>query len=137
MLTANATVEGPIKKDVASFFVAGRRSTLDIIRNFGDFINVPTFYDLNAKVNCKINDKNRIFLSSYVSSDYQKFPPFLVSDAINASGTARWISELCPKLFLTTSFVASTYSNKTEFSDSTKRTWLVGVNEYTAKTKLN
>ena len=137
VLTANATVEGPIKKDVSSFFVAGRRSTLDIIGKFGDIVNVPTFYDVNAKVNCKINDKNRIFLSSYLSSDYQKYPPFLESDALNVSGTARWISELRPKLFLNTSFVASKYSNETDFMDSTKRTWLVGLNEYTAKSKLN
>lgn len=137
ILTANATVEGPIKKDVASFFVAGRRSTLDIIHKFSDIVNVPAFYDVNAKVNCKINDKNRVFLSSYISSDYQKYPPFLESDALNVSGTARWISELRPKLFLTTSVVASKYSNKTNFMDSTKRTWLVGVNEYTAKSKLN
>ena len=138
VLTANATVEGPIKKDVASFFVAGRRSILDIIKKYGDFgIDVPTFYDVNAKVNCKINDKNRVFLSSYFSSDYQKCPPFIESDALNASGTARWISELRPKLFLTTSFVASKYSNKTNFIDSTNRTWLIGLNECTAKSKLN
>ena len=138
VMTANATVEGPIKKDVASFFVAGRRSILDLIRKYGDFgINVPTFYDVNAKVNCKINDRNRVFLSSYISSDYQKYPPFLESDALNVSGTARWISELRPKLFLTTSFVASKYSNETTIPDSTDRTWLVGINEYTAKSKLN
>ncbi len=138
VLTANATVEGPIKKDVASFFVAGRRSTLDIIKRYGDFgIDVPTFYDVNAKVNCKINDKNRVFLSTYISSDYQEYPPFIESDALNVSGTVRWISELRPKLFLTTSFVASKYCNETNFMDSTDRTWLVGLDEYTAKSKLN
>ena len=141
VMTANATVEGPIKKDVASFFVAGRHSILDIVYNNyngGDiFVNLPTFYDVNAKVNCKINDRNRIFLSSYISSDKQKYPPLFENDALNASGTARWISELRPKLFLTTSVVASKYSNETIFPDSTNRTWLVGVNEYTAKSKLN
>lgn len=138
VMTANATVEGPIKKDVASFFVAGRRSILDIIKKYGDFgINVPTFYDVNAKVNCKINDKNRVFLSSYISSDYQKYLPLFKNNALNVSGTARWISELRPKLFLTTSFVASKYSNETTFPDSTDRTWRIGLNEYTAKSKLN
>ncbi|MBQ4216099.1 MAG: TonB-dependent receptor, partial [Bacteroidales bacterium] len=138
VMTANATVEGPIKKDVASFFVAGRRSILDIIRKYGDFgINVPTFYDVNAKINCKINDRNRIFISSYISSDKQKYPPLFENDALNASGTARWISELRPKLFLTTSVVASKYSNETELQDSINRTWMVGLNECTAKSKLN
>ena len=141
VLTANATVEGPIKKDVASFFVAGRRSLLDIVyNNFDDGGldgNMPTFYDVNAKVNCKINDKNRMFLSSYISSDYQKFPPLFESDALNVSGTARWINELRPKLFLNTAFVASKYSNETTFPDSTDRIWRIGLNDYTVKTKLN
>ncbi|MBR7034854.1 MAG: TonB-dependent receptor [Bacteroidales bacterium] len=92
---------------------------------------------MNAKVNCKVNDRNRIFLSSYISSDKQKFTSLFVNNALNMSGTARWISELRPKLFLTTSFVASKYSNETTIPDSTDRTWLVGVNEYTAKSKLN
>ena len=142
VLTANATVEGPIKKDVASFFVAGRHSILDVIvydiaNDDGLDGNIPTFYDMNAKVNCKINDRNRIFLSSYISSDKQKFPSLFENNALNVSGTARWISELCPKLFLTTSVVASKYSNETTIPDSTDRTWLVGINEYTAKSKLN
>lgn len=94
VLTANASAEGTIKKDVASFFIAGRRSTLDIIKEYADFeIDVPTFYDLNAKINYKINNKNRVFLSSYLSSDYQKYPQ-LENRALNVSGTARWISEL-------------------------------------------
>ena len=142
VLTANATVEGPIKKDVASFFVAGRHSILDLIvynvdNGRGLDENIPTFYDMNAKVNCNINDKNRIFLSSYVSSDKQKFPTLFKNDALNVSGTARWISELRPKLFLNTSFVASKYSNETTLPDSINRTWLFGVNEYTVKSKLN
>ena len=137
VLTANASAEGPIKKDVASFFIAGRRSTLDIIKEYADFgIDVPTFYDVNAKINYKINNKNRVFLSSYLSSDYQKFPQ-LENRALNVSGTARWISELQPKLFLTSSFVASNYANNSEMLDSAHQTWNVGVKEYTAKSKLN
>ena len=122
--------------------MAGRHSILDVIvydiaNGDGLDSNIPTFYDVNAKVNCKINDRNRIFLSSYISSDKQKFTSFFENNALNVSGTARWISELRPKLFLTTSFVASKYSNETTIPDSTDRTWMIGLNEYTAKSKLN
>ena len=137
ILTANAFVEGPIKKDVSSFFIGGRHSTLDIIEKYGELgFDVPSFYDVNAKINYKINNKNRVFLSSYASSDYKKYEQF-GNRGLNVSGTVRWISELQPKLFLNSSFVASKYANNTEFADSTNQTWVVGVNEFTAKSILN
>jgi hypothetical protein len=74
LIASRLTVNGPIKKDVASFMVSGRRSYLDIISK--PFVErdgirgVPYyFYDLNGKFTWKINPKNKLYLSGYYGRD--------------------------------------------------------------------
>jgi hypothetical protein len=82
ILSSSLTLQGPIIKDRTSFIVSGRRTYFDILayplmalanraeQSMGN--NTRTgfyFYDLNAKVNHIINDKNRIFLSAYTGRD--------------------------------------------------------------------
>ena len=59
-IASRLTLEGPIVKDKASFIVSGRRTYADIfLKLFGnDDVrdNRLYFYDLNAKVNYKINE---------------------------------------------------------------------------------
>jgi outer membrane receptor for ferrienterochelin and colicin len=88
IISSNVSIEGPIKKDVASFIVSARRTYIDaIIRPIIAIANSGTtigrngvelnrsvdldlyFYDLNAKVNWKINNKHRLFLSAYTGRD--------------------------------------------------------------------
>lgn len=81
LITSRLTLEGPIVKDKVSFMVSGRRTYFDLIlnpimkaglRSNGVVSNINMdlyFYDLNAKVNWKINDKHRIFLSAYNGLD--------------------------------------------------------------------
>lgn len=69
---SSLTLEGPIIKDKASFFISGRFSTLNWLNHFirdeqqFDFF----FYDLNAKFNFKLNERNRIFFTYYSGMDY-------------------------------------------------------------------
>jgi outer membrane receptor for ferrienterochelin and colicin len=82
IITSRLTLEGPIVKDKASFMISGRRSYLDVFARplvksafsqenpDGGSIGFDLqFYDLNAKVNWKINEKHRLFLSAYTGSD--------------------------------------------------------------------
>lgn len=81
LITSRLTLEGPIVKDKVSFMVSGRRTYFDLILNpimkaslsaEGLINNIDLdlyFYDLNAKVNWKINDKHRLFLSAYNGLD--------------------------------------------------------------------
>ena len=79
LLTTQFTVEGPIKKNTTSFLLAFRRTYADLLatplmreinrRNGVDGKWSFNFYDLNAKVNHKFSDKNRIYLSVYNSQD--------------------------------------------------------------------
>jgi CarboxypepD_reg-like domain/TonB-dependent Receptor Plug Domain len=81
ILTSRLMLEGPIVKNKASFMVAGRRTYYDVLLkpfikkafrqeepnsnfNFNLYL-----YDLNAKVNWKINEKHRLFLSAFNNAD--------------------------------------------------------------------
>lgn len=75
IVASRLTVDGPIGKKT-SFIVSGRRTYIDIlaqpiIRKASDGNETAGyyFYDLNAKINHTINDKNRIYLSTYTGDD--------------------------------------------------------------------
>ena len=74
IISSRLTLEGPIVEDKSSFIVSGRRTyALDLIQpalEGGDFEGTNYyFYDLNAKLNYKFSDKDRIFLSTYFGRD--------------------------------------------------------------------
>lgn len=113
LISSRLSVEGPIVTDKGSFIVSGRRTYADVfLKLTEDFKNTTLyFYDLNAKANYKINDKNRIFLSGYFGRDKMGFSGFGI-DWGNQTGTLRWNSLINPKLFSNTSVIFSDFSYK-------------------------
>ncbi|MDZ4204838.1 MAG: TonB-dependent receptor [Bacteroidales bacterium] len=72
LISSRFTIEGPIKKQRASFLLSGRRTYLGqaltpFMPEEGKFGYY--FYDLNAKFNYIINDKNRLYLSGFWGKD--------------------------------------------------------------------
>ena len=121
LVSARATVEGPIKEGVGSFLVSGRQSLLDLsIENDGpdggsraSFQNPRTsFQDLNAKVNWKLNDKNTFYLSGYFGNDRNRAGFNAIRNWGNRALTARWNHTFTPKLFSHVSAVVSEYDYK-------------------------
>lgn len=112
LISSRLSVEGPIQKDKSSFIVSGRRTYADLFlkasEDFKD--NSLYFYDLNAKTNIWINNKNRIFASGYFGRDVLGFGDNFGIDWGNATATVRWNSLISPKLFSNTSFVFSDYN---------------------------
>ncbi len=112
IIFSRLTLEAPIKKDKASFVLAGRRSYLDILAKpflKGDLRDSKfSFYDLTAKVNYRINDKNTLFLSGYFGRDI--FDSGFGFDWGNGTGTLRWNSILNDKLFMNMSLIYSNYN---------------------------
>ncbi|MEO6903587.1 MAG: carboxypeptidase-like regulatory domain-containing protein [Bacteroidia bacterium] len=123
LISSRLTLEGPLVKGKSSFLISARRTYLDILT--GPIIklasqgNVNTgyfFYDLNAKINYDLNEKNRLFLSGYFGQD-----KFYVKDKSsgysyngnlgwgNATATARWNHLYGGKLFSNTSFIFTDY----------------------------
>lgn len=122
LISSRLTLEGPIQKDKSSFIVSGRRTYVDLLTrqvnraNEGneDFSPIPDyfFYDLNAKVNFQLSDKDRLFLSGYFGRDVFGFSSDFFNfdfDWGNATGTARWNHVFNPKLFANTTFTYSDY----------------------------
>lgn len=99
-MSANATLEGPIVKDKASFIISGRRPYTDLLSvgTDGD-INTVVFYDVSTKLKYQINKKNVISLSSYFSRDELSFQNISSSEWGNKTGNISWSSLLSPKAF--------------------------------------
>lgn len=127
LLASKVTLEGPIVKDKASFIISGRYSyagqTLNLAGKFGQEIlqiwelrnfndqNKINFYDLNAKINYRINDKNHIYFSTYTGGD--RFYSYSLNNNNslewgNTTSTLRWNHIFNSRLF---SNFTSYYSN--------------------------
>ena len=154
LISSRLSVEGPIQKEKSSFLVTGRRTYADVFlkatEDFKD--NTLYFYDLNAKVNYRLDKNNRIFLSGYLGRDVLGLGDQFGIDWGNTTGTLRWNSVISPKLFSNTSLIYSDYDYniqiqgddikfninssiqdwnlKQEFQyfQSTKSSWRVGLN---------
>ena len=113
LLSSRLMLEGPLVKDKASFMIAGRRSYQDVLLKASpnDDLNsiIANFYDLNAKVNYKFNDKSRLFLSAYYGKDAFGVPGLVKFDWVNLGLTGRWNYLITDKLFLNVSTIYSDY----------------------------
>ncbi len=120
LISSRATVQGPIKKDTSSFIISGRRTYIDVLMK--PFINKESafngsgyyFYDLNAKFNYRISDKDRLFLSGYFGRDKFSFNNEDSGFRIdipwgNATGSLRWNHLFNDKLFMNTTAIYSDY----------------------------
>jgi len=112
LIASRLTVEGPIVKDKISFIVSARRTYADLflaLSNNKDLKdNKLYFYDLNAKINYQIDDKNHIFLSGYFGRDVFK-NGFARTNWGNGTGTFRWNHLFSQKLFSNYTVVYSSY----------------------------
>jgi hypothetical protein len=113
VISSRIMVEGPIKKDKASFIVTGRRTYSDLLiklaRDPEIRENKLYFYDLNGKINWKISERDRIYFSSYFGRDVFKFENLFSISWGNATATARWNHLFSEKLFSNLTFVFSDY----------------------------
>ena len=111
LISSRLTLEGPIQKEKSSFIISGRRTYADLFaRMSSDFKDIELyFYDLNAKANFAINDKNKIYFSGYLGKDVLAASGLFGSDWGNITGTLRWNSVLSSKLFSNTSLIYSNY----------------------------
>ena len=71
LLSAKGTFEGPIIKDKLSFLVTARRTYMDMfLKLSNDFKNNTLyFYDVNAKLDWTLNDRNQLFLTFFTGYD--------------------------------------------------------------------
>ena len=127
LLSSRLTLQGPIQKNKSSFIVSGRRTYIDVLsKPFLNKIDPETgeqnafagsgyyFYDLTTKINYRISDKDRLYLSGYFGRDVFSFVNSDNGFAIeipwgNATGSLRWNHLFNDKLFMNTSLIFSDY----------------------------
>ena len=114
LISSRLNAEGPIVKDEGSFSISARRTYADLFLKLSKDTNLNQnklyFYDLNAKANYKIDDKNRVFLSGYFGRDVLGLGNNFGLDYGNATGTLRWNHVFSDRLFSNTSFIYSNYN---------------------------
>jgi len=119
LLSSNLTFEGPIKKEKGSFIISGRRSYFDILakpvipknKNNTNYY----LYDLNAKFNYTLTDKDRVYLSFFTGLDDAKYTgASSLNYGINfgnKTATLRWNHLFSNKIFTNTSVIYNDYHN--------------------------
>ncbi len=136
LISSRLTLEGPISRDKSSFILSGRRSYADLIAVGTGLLESGTslyFYDLNAKINYRLNENNRIFLSGYFGKDDFGFEEF-GTDWGNATGTLRWNHLFGPRLFANTTFIYSNYTYGFNLNDDLKLS--SGIEDFAFKEDL-
>ena len=113
LISSRINVEGPIVKGKGSFLISARRTYADMFLKLSSDSSMHGtklyFYDLNAKANYKINDKNRIYLSGYFGKDVMGYKDMFGIDWGNSTGTLRLNHLFSDRLFSNTSLIFSNY----------------------------
>jgi hypothetical protein len=109
-------LEGPIKKDTASFLVAGRSSYAHLFLPLFDNDNVAYFYDVNTKISYAVNAKNKLFLSGYFGRDVFDIADSFSNVFGNTTLNLRWNHLFSDKLFSNLTAIYSNYDYGLELS---------------------
>lgn len=142
LVASKLTLEGPIKKGRSSFMVSGRRTYIDILArpiikaalkaDGTDGVLGYFFDDVNAKVNYRLSDKDRLYLSFYTGTD--KFYSRIKEDYSygnnnsiqsedefdagfgwgNSTSALRWNHVFSPRLFANSTLTYSQYRFRTK-----------------------
>jgi hypothetical protein len=109
LVSSRLLIEGPLEKEKSSFLIGGRSSYAHLFLPLFDNDNKAYFYDLNTKVNYRINDNNNIFLSTYFGKDVFGINESFVTNYGNTVVNLRWNHLFTDKLFSNLSVIYSDY----------------------------
>ncbi len=133
-VSSRLLAEGPIVKDRGAFLVGGRASYahlfLPILDDGND--NVAYFYDLNTKLNYKLNDNNSLYLSGYFGRDVFSIAESFENTYGNTVLNLRWNHLFSDKLFSNLSLIYSDYFYGLEL-DFVGFEWDSGIRNFNLK----
>ena len=109
LISSRLLAEGPIVKDKSSFIIAGRGSYAHLFLKLSDNKNTAYFYDLNTKINYKVNENNNLYLSGYFGRDIFSLSESLTNTYGNSTLNLRWNHLFSDKLFSNVSLIYSDY----------------------------
>ena len=148
LIFSHLTVQGPLKKNRASFLISARRTYADVL--IQPFLKKDSpmkgtdffFYDINAKFNVIINSRHRLYFGGYFGRDVYGFKSQsqltkMHFNWTNAAASARWNWLIANRLFLNTSATFSYYDFGTEMRIDPYFFHLTsGVRDYSLKSEL-
>jgi len=161
IIASKFSFEGPIVKDKSSFIISARRTYLDLLTIpfqlafSGLSPEVQTFWggyffdDINAKINHKFSDKDRLLLSVYTGKDKAYLNTKYTYDGLtdmtkfdlhwgNITTSMRWNHIFSPKLFSNTTLTFSQYNFVTQINNEYEyRSWSNPNNDTIYKDKFN
>jgi hypothetical protein len=109
LISSRLLIEGPIVKDKGSFIIAGRGSYAHLFLKLTDNENSAYFYDLNTKLNYKLNKNNSLYVSGYFGRDVFNLAGSFTNIYGNATSNLRWNHLFSDKLFSNLSLIYSDY----------------------------
>ncbi len=149
-IASRLTLEGPIVKNKSSFIISGRRTFIDLFlrepfidKNSNFAGNSYYFYDVNAKLNYTLSQKDRLFVSGYFGRDVFNFKSSQTGFKVripwgNATTSLRWNHLYSDKLFMNSSLIFTDY--KFEFGAVQQQfdfRIFSGIRDYAAKVDFN
>ncbi|WP_052180612.1 TonB-dependent receptor [Alistipes sp. ZOR0009] len=165
-ISSKLSINGPIVKNRTSFIVSARRTYADLLfkalsSDKSGYNEIPSvyFYDINAKINHKFSDNDRLYLSLYKGRDvmsYKYEDNFSINEVSsieklnfginwgNGIAALRWNHIFSPKLFAntTTTFtrynfrIKNSYTQKSDEPDNNQditSRFLSGIDDIGAK----
>lgn len=121
LIASRFSIQGPLKKNKASFILSARRTYADalakpFVKKSNNFYGSGYyFYDVNAKINYRFSEKDRLYLSGYFGRDVFDFANSKSSFKTNipwgnSTGTIRWNHVFNRRLFSNTTLLYNDYN---------------------------
>lgn len=117
LLASSIYVEGPIWREKLSFSFGARRSYMDMFLYFFEDYrnNTLYFYDINAKLDYKVNDSNDLSLSYFRGKDNLGMTDLMAMDWSNQSFALQWFRRYSDRLTHRTSLTLSQFDSGCTF----------------------
>jgi hypothetical protein len=122
LISSRLALEGPLVKGKGSFLVAARRTYADVFLKLSSNETTKNsslyFYDVNAKANYTLNDRNRIYLSAYLGRDALGLANTFGQYYGNQTATLRLNHLFSDRVFSNTSFIYSKYDYRIDITSN-------------------
>lgn len=109
LISSRLLVQGPIVKDKSSFLVGGRSSYAHLFLKLTNNNNSAYFYDLNTKLNYRLDEENILFFSGYFGRDVFNINESFQNMYGNSVFNLRWNRVMSNNIFSNLSLIYSDY----------------------------
>ncbi len=149
LIASRFSIQGPLRRNKASFILSARRTYVDalvkpFVKKSSSFYGSGYFfYDLNAKVNFRFSEKDRLYLSGYFGRDVFDFNNSKRSFKTNipwgnSTATIRWNHVFNRRLFSNTTLLYNDYKFKFSATQENFEIGLSsGIRDVSIKTDLD